>query len=422
MNSRYYSIISSICLLIILATSCSKEECVQTDSLARLNWSERNYEVLSNFIEEYGSGGRYYNKEKKPYAVLDWDQTCAHFDVEEALMRFQLFNLRFKMTKEQFAGILLNDINGITHLSGSHGDIPFADINQDLINDYNFLYDNFLGPDGTMSPTQIKASLQYKDFIVKVPFLYDGYCATPGIGDQYGYSWVLYLLSGHTISEVKEMAAEAISYELGNKLSKETLLSPGELPTTTGVLSYSYKSGLRILAEMQNLISTFQKRGIEVFIVSASYKPVVEVFSGLGTYGYNVPANHVVAMELDVDTEGKIVPQYKTGWVQTVRQGKVDAIERVIKQELGKNWDPVFSAIDSDGDYEMATQFEGMNLTLIWNRVKGGDIGQLCIRAVAESGNPKPLYILQGRDENTGLAIPSSESILFGKTEKQLLH
>jgi phosphoserine phosphatase len=342
--------------------------------------------------------------------------------VEEALMRFQLFNLRFKMTKEQFAGILLDDINGITHLSGSHGDIPFAAINQDLLNDYNFLYDNFLGPDGTMSLTQIKATLQYQDFIVKVPFLYDGYCATPGIGDQYGYPWVLYLLSGHTISEVKEMAAEAISYELGNKLSKETLVSPGDLPTTTGVLSYSYKSGLRILAEMQNLISTFQKRGIEVFIVSASYKPVVEVFSATGNYGYNVPANHVVAMELDVDTEGKIVPQYKTGWVQTVRQGKVDAIERVIKEELGKNWDPVFSAIDSDGDYEMATQFEGMKLTLIWNRVKGGNIGQLCIQAVAESGNPKPLYILQGRDENTGLAIPSSESILFGKTEKQLLH
>ncbi|MDD4032722.1 MAG: hypothetical protein PHS48_05695 [Bacteroidales bacterium] len=395
---------------------------MQIDSLARLNWSERNFEVLSSFIEEYGSGGKYYNKEKKPYAVLDWDQTCAHLDVEEALMRFQLFNLRFKMTKEQFAGILLNDINGITHLSDSHGDIPFADINQDLINDYNFLYDNYLGPDGTMSLTQIKATLQYQDFIVKLPFLYDGYCATPGIGDQYGYPWALYLLAGHTLSEVKEMAAETISYELGNKLSKETLVSPGDFPTTTGVLSYSYKSGLRILAEMQNLISTFQKRGIEVFIVSASYKPVVEVFSGLGTYGYNVPANHVVAMELDVDAEGKIVPQYKTGWVQTVRQGKVDAIERVIKQELGKNWDPVFSAIDSDGDYEMATQFEGMNLTLIWNRVKGGDIGQLCIRAVAESGNPKPLYILQGRDENTGLAIPSSESILFGKTEKQLLH
>jgi len=126
-------------------------------------------------------------------------------------------------------------------------------------------------------------------------------------------------------------------------------------------------------------------------------------------------------MELDVDAGGKIVPLYKQGWIKTVRQGKVDAIERVIKQESGRNWDPLFSAVDSDGDYEMATKFPGMKLVLIWNRVKGGDIGKLCIKAVEQLGDPMPQYILQGRDENTGMVLPCLESILFGKTEKQLL-
>ncbi|MFA5848284.1 MAG: haloacid dehalogenase-like hydrolase [Bacteroidales bacterium] len=409
------------CLFLLLPTSCGKCGCIVQDSLARLNWSERNYQVLNSLIKDYGCGGKFYNKDKRPYAVLDWDQTCAHFDTEEALMRYQMFNLRYKITKEQFAGILLDNINGITRLSDGYNSIPLADINSDLINDYNFLFDNFLGPHGTMTLSDARATLQYKDFIVKIPFLYDGYCATPGIGDQYGYVWVLYLLAGHTISEVKKIAKETISYELSNQLSKVTLLSPSGLPTKTGVLSYSYKSGLRIFPEMQNLISTFTKRGIEVFIVSASYKPVIEEFSGIGTYGYNVPADHVLAMELDLDAGGRIVPKYKPRWVKTVRQGKVDAIESIIKQGLKKNWDPLFSAVDSDGDYEMATKFPGMKLTLIWNRVKGGDIGKLCIKAVEQSGDPKPLYILQGRDENTGIVLPCSESIIFGRAQKQLL-
>ncbi len=419
MMKNIHSAFIIFCLL--LPVSCGKCRCIEQDSLARLNWSERNHRVLNTLIDDYGCGGKYYNKDERPYAVLDWDQTCAHFDTEEALMRFQLFNLRFKISKEQFAGILSDNINGITRLSEAYNNIPLADINRDLIADYNFLYDNYLGDNGTMSLSDIKVTPQYKDFIVKIPFLYDGYCATSGIGDQYGYPWVLYLLAGHTISEIKGMAAETISYELGNQLSRQTLISPSELNTKTGVLSYSYKSGLRIFPEMQNLISALTKRGIEVFIVSASYKPVIEVFSGIGTYGYNVPADHVLAMELEVDAGGRILPLYKQGWVKTVRQGKVDAIERVIKQGSRKNRDPLFSAIDSDGDYEMATKFPGMKLTLIWNRVKGGDIGKLCIKAVEQSGDPSPRYILQGRNENTGMALPCSESIIFGKSEKQLL-
>lgn len=130
----------------------------------------------------------------------------------------------------------------------------------------------------------------------------------------------------------------------------------------------------------------------------------------------------MIARELATSADGKILPEYKAGWVITQRQGKVDAINMAIKQNLGKNWDPVFSAADSDGDYEMSTEFPGIAMTLIWNRVKGGDIGKLCRQAVEESGNPSPRYILQGRNENTGLDIPCSESILLGKTELQLLY
>jgi hypothetical protein len=53
--------------------------------------------------------------------------------------------------------------------------------------------------------------------------------------------------------------------------------------------------------------------------------------------------------------------------------------------------------------------------------VKGGDIGKLCKQAVDESNLATPRYILQGRNENTGIVMPCSESILLGKAELQLL-
>jgi len=404
-------------------SGCCKNDQIgaTTGSLNRLNWSARNYEVLDQMITNYGVNGKYYDKNKPPYVVLDWDQTCAHFDAEEALLHYQLSNLRFRLTPDQFSGILKPDINGVTQLFSDFHDILLADINQDLISDYNFIYENYSGLGGSMSLEEIKLTDQYNDFIAKVPYLYNGYCSTPGIDAEYGYPWVLYLLAGFTTDEIKTLAKEAFSYELGNRLSKVTWQSPANLTTNIGVVSYSYRSGLRVFPEMQDLIATFKEHGIEVYIVSASYKPVVETFAGEMGFGYNVPAGNVIAMELETENN-VILPTYKNGWVKTYRQGKVEAINRVIKTGLGKNWDPLFSAGDSDGDYEMMTGFPGMKLALIWNRVKGGDIGKLSLQAVEEMNIPSPGYILQGRNENTGIVSPTSESILFGKTEPQLLY
>ncbi|MEI6050846.1 MAG: haloacid dehalogenase-like hydrolase [Bacteroidota bacterium] len=410
-------------ILVVLSGSCVKDESLISNSLDGLNWSDKNFMVLNQLITDYGIGGKYFNKNKPPYVVLDWDQTCAHFDVEEALMRYQLTNLRFRVTKDQFRNDLLKDnINGVIKLSEAYQNVLLADINKDLVNDYNFLYDNFIGSNGPMSLEEIKATPQYSDFIAKIPFLYDGYCEATGIGADYGYPWLLYLFAGQTIDEVKALAKEAISFELGNKLSKQTWQSPAGFQTNAGVVTYSYKTGLRVFPEMQNMISTSKGNGIDVYIVSSSYKPVVEVFSGIGTYGYNVPPENVIAMELATTVDGKILPEYKAGWVKTQRQGKVDAINLVIKSGLGKNRDPLFSAGDSDGDYEMLTGFPNMKLSLIWNRVKGGDIGNLCKQAVDEMNSATPRFILQGRNENTGMVMPCSESILLGKTELQLLY
>jgi len=411
----------SLILILQLCTSCSNTGYPVGDALDRLNWSERNYKVLNQMINDYGIGGKYYGSSETPYIVMDWDQTCAHFDVEEALMRYQVFNLDFKFSQDQFKSLLKDTINGVTQLSENFNNTRLADINADLVNDYQFIRDNYQGFNGKMTLEAIKLTPQYNDFSVKMLFLVEGYLDTPGIGMDHAYLWELYLLTGFTIDEVKAIAREAISYELANQIGSQTLHSPPGLKTKAGMVNYSFNSGLRVFPEMQNLISACRGRGIEVYIVSASYKPVVEVFSGVGTFGYNVAPENVIGMELATGADGKIIPVYKAGWVKTVRGGKVEAINRAIKTLPGKNHDPLFAAGDSDGDIEMLTQFQGMKLSLIWNRAKGGEIGKLSKQAVDEMENPSPRFILQGRNENTGMVRPSSESILLGKTDPVLL-
>jgi phosphoserine phosphatase len=411
-------------LLIAITTSCSDDNTAVNNTpmkLEKLNWSAKNYQVLNNFIAEYGKTSSSYNSAAKPYVVLDFDNTCVMFDVEEALMRYQVTNLQFKLAKEEFASLLKDDINGITQLSAKFNNVALSSINADLLEDYKYLYDNYIASTGAMTLEEIKLTDQYLDFRAKIPFLYSGYCSTDGIGADYGYPWVLYLLAGYTIDEVKALAVEAIDYESANTITSVTWQSPAGYTTQSGVLSSSFISGIRAIPEMINLITTFESSGIDVFIISASYKPVIEVIAGYPKYGFNVLSDRVIAMELEVSEGGKILPEYKQGWIKTYGQGKNDAIVSEIKTKLGRNYDPIFSAGDSDGDYEMSTGFPGMKLTLLWNRLKGGNFGKLCTQAVAEADSTSPRYILQGRNENTGLAMPQSESILFGETEPRLL-
>jgi HAD superfamily phosphoserine phosphatase-like hydrolase len=263
---------------------------------------------------------------------------------------------------------------------------------------------------------QIRATPQFQDFAAKIGFLYDGYCGTPGIGTGYGFPWVLFLLADHTVDEVKALAQAAIEAHLASALGSVTWKAPAGFKSKAGPVDFTFRSGLRVQPEMQDLMESLRAAGIDVYIVTASLKQLVEVFAGAGNFGYNVPADHVIGMEVELK-DGMLQPAYKAGWVQPERAGKVEAIRR----RLGRLGEPVFAAGDSDGDVEMATRFSGMKLTLILNRVKGGDIGKLCRQAAEEMDRPAPRYILQGRNENTGLFIPMSETIRFGESGAKLL-
>ncbi|MHC1736665.1 MAG: haloacid dehalogenase-like hydrolase [Ignavibacteriaceae bacterium] len=388
--------------------------------MEQLNWSVRNFSILNKFLTDYGTGGKYFDPENPHYAVIDWDNTCIFFDCQDALFRYQAENLLYKVSMEEFLSLLKNEINGKTCLPEDYGRIRLSDINADLADSYNFIFENYSGPDRKMSLEEIKKTYRYKEFFVKLLFLYNGYCRTKGIGSKYAYTWILRFLSGFTIEEVKVIAGAAIDNELSKTLSIKTIASLPNISSASGQVNYSFLSGMRVIPEMQWLLKSMQSRGIDVFIVSASYKPVIELFSGNGTYGFNVPAEKVIAMEMEKNAGGQILPENKKGSHITYGMGKVEAIREKVKNVYGIFRDPVFSAGDSDGDYEMSTAFPGMKLTLLWNRRQRGLTGELCRLAVCETACTDPRFILQGRDEKRGIVIPFSESIMLGETEMRL--
>jgi hypothetical protein len=145
---------------------------------------------------------------------------------------------------------------------------------------------------------------------------------------------------------------------------------------------------------------------------------VVEVFSSNPKYGYNLPKENVFGMRLK-KKEGIIQAEYEDNWPITAREGKVEVIEHAISKTRG-GYGPIFVAGDSSTDYEMLT-IKSLKLGLIINRLKTGDIGKLSKTAAERMGKNNPKYVLQGRNENTGLWIPTEYTIKLGSNEEKLL-
>jgi phosphoserine phosphatase len=384
-------------------------------ALDEMSWDPANYKVLAHFLREHGKESTSYDAKKPPYAVFDWDDTSAFHDCGEALFRHQLWNLKFRLDKEQFAVLFKEDFKDQKAEAGSRR-VKLGDVHDDIIADYAYLHDRYCQLGGSWGLGDLRRTPQFQDFVSKMLFLYQAYTDSKEIGPAYSYVWVLYFLPDSTPDEVRDIARAAIKEQLGEALREVTWKGPRKFDSKAGPIDVTFRSGLRVHPEMQDLMASLRGAGIDVYIVTASLKQVVEVFAGKG-FGYNVPADHVLGLELR-EKDGKLTAGYKKDWPRTYGPGKVEAIRSYLKDR----GDPIFAAGDSDGDFEMLSQFKGTKLALILNRLKGGDkIGGLCRKAVEQKDERRPRYLLQGRDENTGLFIPTRETILLGQSRPHLL-
>lgn len=388
-------------------------------------WAPATLNRLQKFIDENGVKSPNYDPKHKPYAVFDWDQTCIFNDTQEELFRYQIKNLMFNMTPEEFAAAIRYDVpkddfsSEYNNLEGQP--VNIEKIGADLDERYKFLYDNYISlkdkDDAKLA--KIQETEEFKDFQAKLAYLYEAIGGT--FSANVSYPWVLYLFTGMTTQEVQALTEESNDVALGEKIEYYTLTSSSKLPGKAGVVTGEYKRGLRIAPEMSNLMNVLRGNGIDVYICSASLEDVVEVFAGLPKYGYNVPAENVIGMRLEKDNDGKFKTEYKKDYPQTQQEGKTAAIKQILVSKYG--YGPVFVAGDSQGDYNMATDFEETQLVLIINRVRklSDEITILAQKAIESLKDPNAKYVLQGRNENYGLFIPQESTIRYGNKEAELI-
>lgn len=413
------SAIFLICAILMTSLlACQKSEDSQTGSLKELNWEQTNYQALNKVIETYGKESKDYDENKKPYTVFDWDNTSIMNDVEEALLAYQLMNLEFKMTPDQFGKVLATNLpqgDFVEECNNKAGESVNKDqIIADCVEDYRYLYENYEGLEGKEGLDQVKESWQYNDFKAKMRYLY--YAIGETFDSDVSYPWITYLFTGMTSEEVEKLTEASTDYWLKHDLAEETWTSDPENLGQAGQVEVTFDVGLRTVEEMQNLYKTLMDQGIDVYICSASYLDVVKTFASNEKYGYGIDPDKVYAMVLEKDQEGKITNVLDENYFQTQGEGKVKTIDKFIRVNH-QDQDPLIVGGDSNGDVAMLSSYPGTQVSLIINRCKGGKIGELCQMALDQHGKEDQRYYLQGRDNNTGAYISGQGTILLGETE-----
>ena len=335
-------------------------------------------------------------KTYRNYVVFDWDYTSIYQDTQENLFRYQIDNLKFKMTPAQFSKAIRKDIP-LDNFAKDYVNVKGQPINitkiaNDLDKRYTFLYNNYIKTQ-KMSLEKIKQTEEFKDFRGKLAFLYEAIGGS--FSHDVAYPWVLYLFENMSVSEVQKLAKEANDFGIGNKLGKYVLESSDKLTGEAGKVSHQYKSGLRTQPETANLFHEFEKNGIKVYIVSASLEDIVKVFASNKSYGYNLSSDSVYGMRLEMNGD-KYVAEYKYGYPQTQTKGKVEVINKYLKPKHGGK-DPLLVAGDSEGDVNMLSEYKGTKALLLMKRK--GKLDNLAKDARA---------LIQTRNEETGLFVPEN--------------
>ena len=408
----------------LVSTGCaSLSSAGKGNAIAPGNWDAFNRAQIEGLIAGLGKGSPGYDAAKPPYVVFDWDNTSVFLDIEEAALIYQLENLVFGATPAQLETALRKNIpkkNFLPAYNNAGGQAVNIDaVVPDIVASYTWLYQNYKGLKGDQSLAVVALSPHYGAFTTKVRYLYEA------IGDTFdhdtAYPWVTYLFAGMTEAQVRKLTADTVAWQLKEPVAKVKWTSPAALPGRAGVVSVSWKNGLRLQPEMQQLYAAFRNAGFDVWVCSASFVDVIKEISSNPAFGYNNPPERVLAMELERDASGVIQPEFRRGYDQTQGPGKTKNIRRFLVSKYG--YGPSFVAGDSEGDQNMMADFADTKKVLIVNRLRDPktDIGKFSAMAVQNYGKADTRYLLQGRDDNTGSWVSSQLHTPLGATQGKAL-
>lgn len=369
--------------------------------IKKLAWEDRNFQAINKLIEKHGRDSKIYNKNYKPFAVFDWDNTSIIGDVEEALLYYMVTNVTFKMNPDEFYDLIRKNVDKKDY------DIRFNNIfnqrvnidlvSEDIKSSYEKLYQNLGKFEGDMSIDEIKDTDYYNEFVTKMLYRYKASSYDKNAEDP--YCWMSFLLKNYKSEEVYDLCKRAFAKMKRENIRVEEFLSP-DIKSKAGRVSIKYFVGIRVLDEMVDLYKSLEENGIDCYIVSASFIDIVRAFATDEDNNYGMDKEKVLGLRLMKDYEGRILPKFDRKFPITIREGKVQTINKFIKND--RNYGPIMVGGDSDGDFEMLTNFGETEISLIINRKNSGSIESLRKKALQGSSR----FNLQDRKVSEGYILP----------------
>ena len=335
------------------------------------NWIFGNFNRLHRFVEEDGRQG---------LAVFDWDNTAVFGDIGDAFFRDQVFRLDFRLTSREFEALIPETAYGIDTIDHAGGTISLPALKEALVAAYRRIERHGFDRE------KIGMDPSYADFTAGLLALNRGLETTVGIGCRFANPWITRFLKGFSVNEIEKKAAAIFQRQ------RRMPIRDRRQTNALGTLTVSWTEGIRVFPEMKNLMEAMRYRGFEIGVVTATNTHIVSGAIEAARY----PVDRLVGQASETVADrlnGHPPPDFPANY----GAGKAENIRRFFKRE------PVFAAGDSDGDYEMLTEFPETELRLVVHRGWSGRIQALHERA-GDDG-----FLLQDVDPRTGKFIGGNE-------------
>ncbi|MBQ6162665.1 MAG: haloacid dehalogenase-like hydrolase [Prevotella sp.] len=339
-------------------------------AFSKKDWDKDVYKSLNALIVDHAG--------KNDYAVFDFDKTTIVHDVSNALLVYQVENLKFADAPSHSFLDGIDDKDAILKGAG----ISSREMGDTLKAEYNRMKARLSNGESLDS---IRVSDDYLDFRARFISFMDALGKT--FPEEVWYAWMPGLLTGMTTEEAKELISEAIDDQLGeDKLAVEEWTSPD------GRWGGPVEKGIFLPEEMKDLYAALNDNGIDTYICSASLELIVETLACDSVRGLALSPERVYGLRF-VDSP-RIVAKYDSEYKQPIKEGKVECIKTYIAPQYGDRG-PVLVGGDSNGDVPMLTSFDDTRASLIIDvkRNPESSIGQLAAKAKSEDNEGR--YLLQ---------------------------
>ncbi|WP_156300242.1 HAD family hydrolase [Streptobacillus canis] len=302
------------------------------------------------------------SKNNGNYAIFDCDNTILMNDIQYALMHYVLKFKKYRTTPQVLSDFLYKHFPAEEKVLSRFMEIFERAYSVEYTSD---VYLEFLA---NIEELVEYLFFKYDHFDITMIFFYD-----------------------MSEEELRALIQKAINYHNTIEFGYENWIYEDNIS--------SYKTGLAIAKEMEELIKEFHENDIDVYVISGSPRiQVEEVLKPLHPY-----IKEIYGKELEFINE-KITGEIRKGTIETYYEGKVEVIEKYIYPLYKKG--PILVAGDSMGDYNMLTKYEDTEISLLIDRNRTGKFSEL-----VEVNDDR--YLSQTVDETIGRFIDAEKSITF---------